>query len=131
MYCFIPFLIMFICNIILIYQLVSERKFQKLKLRVKKAVKRKRISISIMLLTTFFMISTLPIAYSGAFLQPELYSTKSGILAYHIFGSISFSYHSCNFVLLLTSNKQFRIEFKNLMQLNKKDKVVPFTITRS
>ena len=79
MYCFLPFGIMLIANIILVLQIIPSKTLSSLN-QEERSSKRRSMSISILVLTTLFMILGLPQTLANAFYLPVLYSSSEGIL---------------------------------------------------
>jgi hypothetical protein len=73
------------------------------------------MSVTIILMTISFIAMTLPTALAGGYFFPRLIGTVEGRLVLVFCDCLSFSYHSLNFVVFLMFNKQFRLEWKNIL----------------
>lgn len=99
--------------------------------RKKFSERKKLISLSILVVTCSFVLTTTPSAIIMGFFVQDLYKTKTGKLIVWIFDALLFSYHSFKFEIILIFNYQFNKEFSyfleelfskenNLLKRNKK-----------
>ncbi|CAF1124331.1 unnamed protein product [Brachionus calyciflorus] len=120
-YSVIPFIILFISNLLLIRKLLSRKPISVSVINSnnsKKTRKNDRINRTVIGLTALFILMTLPLA-SASFFFTQLFSTDYGLFIIVLLDSISFSYHGFNFIFMAFSNKIFRQEYQKLFKLKK------------
>lgn len=114
MYSVIPFGIIFIFNLLLIYKTLK-RKINPSNTVSPSTIKKKAMTRTVMIITLGFIVFTLPSAVIGSYFVNDLYYTLYGRVIIFICEAISFSYHSYNFFLYYAFNKQFREECRSMI----------------
>ena len=110
---------MAVCNTVLLRQLViSKKRFNSNSNKNKSNITR-ATTITVIILTSSFMITTLPSSLATAFYLTELYSSPSGTLLLYFFDCISFTYHACSSLILLISNRSFRNELYSILKITR------------
>ena len=111
MYSFIPFILLAIINILLIFDLNRQKKLVSVK---NSAIKKNQLSInmSVIVLTLLFIVFTSPSAVCSQFYN-TLVTTYIGNIILFASDCFAFSYHALNIIILCAANKQF---FRNLKE---------------
>jgi len=122
LYSIIPFIFLIVLNSLLIYYTL--KKPNKVEPSLENlSIRRKRLSLTIAILTLGFIITTIPSGIITGFLFDTLNTTKNGKMVIFICDSISFTYHSGKFLIMITYNSAFKQEFKSFIgELIKKGK---------
>ena len=112
LYTFIPAPIICITNILLLCQLRKSKS--------KANVSRKKntilwTNISVLSVTTLFIVLSVQNSIIGIFFIQTLYETREGRLIVFISDAFVFSFHGLNFLTLFWSNKQFAKKAKNVV----------------
>jgi hypothetical protein len=89
--------------------------------------KRKTTGITVLCLTTIFLLMTLPQAFIRGFFLTSLSSYTSGISIIFATDAIASSFHGLSFFLLIFSNKKFSNEIKKVIFCATKHKNVETT----
>ena len=114
LYSFVPFGVLIIVNVLLIRAMRQKiRDLAGSSFIAKK--KQLSISVSVMLLTLFFILFTLPMAIV-TLLVNSLTTTHDGKLVLFCFGCFSFTYHAFNLVVLCRFNKYFFMLCKEVLK---------------
>jgi hypothetical protein len=79
--------------------------------------KRKSLSFSVLVLTTMFIILTLPDNILNAFFLTPLFEENYGYVVLFMMDNIAFTYHALHFAILLVTNKRFAKELKKLFKV--------------
>ena len=108
MYSCIPFVIMIVCNCLLIHELRNSKR----KMKSPNLKKLKSTSVTVLIVNTLFIVLSAPAAIANAFYVPLLFESRTGIAILFFFDCLTFTFHSFNFVTLFFSNKQFSREVK-------------------
>lgn len=112
-YTFIPFIIMFIFNTLLIFNVLQRKSTSKLPSHNKK---NKRLTISLIILTLSFLLLTAPGSVGYGFFVEYLYSQEAGHKAVAILlDSLMFSQQAILFYISYLSNKRVREVTKELI----------------
>jgi hypothetical protein len=85
--------------------------------------KKKSLSMTVLIITTFFIVSTFPINIVNAFFLPILLSQGYGYTLIFFIDSFMFSYHAFHFAILLISNKRFYAEFNLVFKIKRSNRV--------
>lgn len=110
MYNAIPFLIMLVCNFMIIYNVKYVRRVKSYN---KKSDKRKkRMTLMLILVTCTFMILTLPSVIVHTFYRESLSDKPYRRLVNLIVNNLVHTSHAINFFLYIFSAPNFRSEFK-------------------
>ena len=113
MHSYIPATVLVIVNSLLIYEIISRSKKSIAPISSKKASKNKEFILSIMLMTVFFIILTVPATLASAYTDTSNRDIK---LVMHILDCFSFSFNALNFCIFLLFNKKFSTEFRELLK---------------
>ena len=108
-FCFIPFLLMIISNILMKSKLISSNK--NLSLSSKSQRKRKQLSRFIIFYSIMFMMCTLPQIICFGFFFEKLFPTKYGRIILNLTDEFTFSFVSFNFIAQLKLNNMYRKYF--------------------
>lgn len=87
-----------------------------MEMRSKFSERKKMISLSILIVTCGFVISTTPSAIIMGFFVQDMYKTKTGKLIVWIFDALLFTYHSIKFEIILIFNYQFNKELNSIFE---------------
>jgi hypothetical protein len=68
----------------------------------------------VLLVTSWFILITLPHSITGGYFWGTLYATENGRLILYLTQSLQFTHHSANFVMLYVVNKQFKTEIQTI-----------------
>lgn len=124
LYCLIPFVIMLICNSIIIYNIAFITK--KVQLSNASSIRRRRKMTRMLLLITFsFIILTLPSSTTHAFFRSYLKGKSYRRLVILINNSLLYTSHTINFFLYVLTIPQFRkdcfkvFKFLSIFSINK------------
>lgn len=79
--------------------------------------KSKTLTYSIVLLTFFFFITSLPYSTVTAYFYIELINKPIGLFYLNCLAVLSFSYHSFNFIVFFLTNIKFWNECKLLFKI--------------
>lgn len=130
-YAIVPFVILTLVNILLVYEVVYKDNNKQVHDDLhKKIEKRKELTKTIISLTIPFIICLLPSSIAGGYYYMSIISTDWGVMILYFFDKILFSYHSMNFFVLITFNKEFRRKIKNFFVRNRVDITNNSTHTR-
>lgn len=129
-YSLVPFIILFISNLVLVLKLKSRRLLSARTSKVSTAEtprasmasttssSRSTRTIKIVVaITTLFILFTLPVACS-AFFFTVLFQTDYGVFMVTLFDCISFTYFGCNFFISLYTNLLFKKELFRVFSNN-------------
>ena len=117
MYSVIPGLTLLVFNVLLCKKIIKTSAKIACKCTSKNVIAIKRhMTLTIIFVTIAFLVSTLPTAISSGYFFEELYSSSSGRILFTFFESITFTFHSTNFIAFLIVNKQFRRELKEIIK---------------
>ena len=78
----------------------------------KSPIKRQSASVTVLIITTLFILFTLPGNINDAFFIPILINYSYDAAINFFFDNLMFTYHALSFVILFVSNKRFLNEFK-------------------
>lgn len=110
---YIPAIVLVIVNSLLIYEIIFRSKKSIAPISNKKASKNKEFVLSIVLMTVFFIVLTVPVTLTSAYTDTSNRDIK---LVMHILDCFSFSFNALNFCIFLLFNKKFSTEFKELLK---------------
>jgi hypothetical protein len=113
-YSFGPFAILIVFNLLLVLSLVPSKN-TTLNETEQKRRKRKKLTITIICLSVYFVVLTTCGAISGILFVNLITYYQLGIFIIYTLNNISFSYNAFNFLALLLSNKAYAKEFKKLL----------------
>ena len=120
MYCIIPFLIMLVFNTMFVREL-------KFKTKVGSETHKHdmmSVSLSVIKVTTLFIVLTLPQSIANGFFVKILFETEIGTCVLFYLDTVLFSFHSFNFFALFLFNKKFYSEAKSIyMEIRKNSKL--------
>ncbi|CAF0950760.1 unnamed protein product [Brachionus calyciflorus] len=108
-YCVIPFTIMFLCNLLMAKKLLIHPSTLNHAKSVR--IKRRTISIFVILYSLLFMSCSLPSIISYAFYFDRLKMTRFGQIILVLFDEVIFSFFAFNFLAHLIINKIYKHEF--------------------
>nr|QVK45793.1 G protein-coupled receptor [Proales similis] len=113
-YSFVPSLALIVINSFVAYNAL--KKTTKINPKSGQFIlKKKRLSLAIGVVTFGFMIGTIPSAVVSGFANTSKSVPASSKLILFICDSVSFTYHSCKFQILVKFNSNFRQEFRTLL----------------
>ena len=105
MYSFVPFVLLFVINIMLIR--VLRRKTRHLPLSISIAKKNQlSINVSVIVMTLLFIVFTCPSAIVSHFYNTLIASYNGKVIMFTC-GNIALSYHALNIVIMCVMNKFF------------------------
>jgi hypothetical protein len=111
-YSIIPFLALLTINILVALRAIkSTNSVYPNQNRIKD--RRRKLNVITIILTFFFMITTMPSALVTGFLYNGLIEKPRDIIIY-ICDTLTFSFHSIKLVLLVLFNNKFRQEFRQV-----------------
>lgn len=84
--------------------------------RKKFSERKKMISLSILVVTIGFVVSTTPSAIIMGFFIKDMYMTKTGKLIVWVFDALLFTYHSFKFEIIFIFNYQFNREMNTFLE---------------
>lgn len=84
--------------------------------------RKKSLSFTVLIITTVFIVLTLPNNILNAFFLP-LFDTEYGYNIFFLTDCLAFTYHGFNFLLLLITNKRFYAEFKEIMNTQRSNRI--------
>lgn len=116
MYSLIPFSLMLVFNILLIYKTLIPRKNTKSSLSIRSIRKKKKLTISILSITFCFIIMTTPASIAYGFFEKKLSKTLTGKAILIILDFIMYFYHSILFINCFVTNAKFRKYFLNFFK---------------
>jgi hypothetical protein len=85
--------------------------------------RKKSLSMTVLMITTFFIILTFPDNIINAFFLPILLNQGYGYTLIFFIDSFIFSYHAFHFAILLISNKRFYEEFNLVFKIKRSNRV--------
>jgi hypothetical protein len=112
MYSFIPFILIFALNLILV-RFVYRKKVVNSTGGESRA-KFKSMTRTVMSITIIFIVMTSPISVASIFYN-ELVLTYLGLICLDLLNSLCFTYHALNIFILLFTNKKFVTELKQFL----------------
>ena len=118
-YSLLPYSIMIISNLFLVNKLFVGKNDHTGRSSNEMATRRKSMSVSVLALCTLFILFTSPASIASAFYLEELLTTSKGLLLFHFFDCFAFTFHSCNFIILISTNNKFRLHFNRLLKICK------------
>jgi hypothetical protein len=121
-YCIIPSLLMVVFNSLLVYK-ISKKNVFNMSSVTNNYRSKKSISVTVLLVTTFFIVCTAPDTIANGYFVSMLFETRLGTMILFYLDSILFTFHSLNFIVLLMSNKRFSQEVRALFFRNRSPKV--------
>lgn len=77
--------------------------------------KKKIAGLFIFAVAYGFMLATTPHAIINGFFSTQILKTNTGKLVLWLFDSLTFTYHSLKFELILIFNRKFRLEMKSFL----------------
>lgn len=115
-YCFIPFLIMIVCNLLLTKKiLISARNFTSVSQASMK--KKKTISVFILMHSLLFIVCSMPEKICYGYFYDSLSNSDYGNLVLVITDELTFTFFGLNFMFQLIVNKLYRKEFIRVLKL--------------
>jgi hypothetical protein len=115
---------MSVSNILLVYVILCKKQ-NSIDISEDSNSKRKSLSFSVLILTTMFIVLTLPDNILNAFFLPPLLENNYGYVVLFMMDNMAFTYHALHFAILLVTNKRFAKELKTLFKVCvKSNKVV-------
>ena len=78
--------------------------------------RKKSLTYTVLILTTFFILFTLADNILNAFYLPIILPQDYGYNLLFFADSLAFSYHSLHFLILVITNKKFKSEFKLMIE---------------
>lgn len=120
---YIPSIVLVVINSLLIYEIAIKNRKSIAPVSNKKAAKNKEFVLSILLMTIFFIVLTVPITLTAAYTDVKNPDIK---LVMNILDCMSFSFNALNFCIFLLFNKKFFNEFKELLKSIKKFMISKF-----
>ena len=116
MYSYVPFILLAVINICLVVDLHKRSKgiIDAANSRFKKS--QLSINISVIIMTILFIVFTCASAVASHYYDQLVQSFNGNIILFSA-DSFAFTYHSLNILIVLFSNKQFRIKFKETFGL--------------
>ena len=118
-YSLLPYSIMIVSNLFLVYKFFFKKHDHTGRSSNTMASKRKSMSVSVLTLCTLFILFTSPASIASAFYLEELLTSSKGLLLFHFIDCFAFTFHSCNFIALISTNNQFRLHFIRLLKICK------------
>lgn len=136
MYSIIPFVLLAVINVMLIYSTKFHNKVAIAATTTDSKIKKRRqMTITVFLITFLFILMTLPGSFGSIFFVQKindynfikkgaivsgfyflsLSQTQIGSAVIILMDDISFSYHAFNFFTLLLTNKKFLSEFYGIL----------------
>lgn len=115
----IPFIVMTIFNGLLIKNILVSNKSIKSQSNVKSISKKKRATFSLVLVTVFFLIMTLPASIFFGYFFDHFYNLTFGPSLLIIMDSLSFMNSSSIFFITLATNSKFRQVLSKYFQMGK------------
>ena len=112
LYSYVPFILLFISNFLLIHTIRTQRRVNLSERQIKK---QRSMTITIVSITFLFILLTGTGAVVNFFIV-ELESTYTGYVIMSIGDLLCFSFHALNIISLLVTNKRFRLEFNSLLR---------------
>ena len=106
LYSYIPFVILFITNILLVITVKAKSKLSAVKLTDLQKRKKKLMNITVISVTLLFICFTLPGAVVSS-MYNALIQSYTGTVLLFLGDTLQFSYHSLNLIILLITNKKF------------------------
>ena len=109
-----PYFFMICSNLLLAYDII----FMQTSIQVTEDSinKRKSLSITILIITTVFIVFTLPDNIMNAFFLPILFSVDYGYHLLFFCDCLAFTFHGLHFIILIVSNKLFKKELKLMLK---------------
>lgn len=109
-YSIIPFIIMFIFNILLISKtlITNKSSMKKSKEALKSMRKKRKLTISILVITFGFIVMTMPVSFVFTFVRGPIEALKYGRIILDLLNFISFSFHASLFSTCFMSNIKLR-----------------------
>ena len=95
------------------------KKEQNVKISKNSGDKRKAMSITVIAMTSCFLIMTLPYTLARGYFLTALSATPAGLSILFLCDSIAFTYHGINFVILYVTNKKFKEIVRNFFKRGK------------
>ena len=90
------------------------------------AQKNEKISFLVLLVTTLFILLTMPMTIANGFFVDILFESEIGTTIVFYLDTLLFSFHSLNFFALLLTNKKFSKEAKTFfLQIFQGNKIRP------
>ena len=105
---------MFCSNLLLIYDILLINT--SIQITADSINKRKSLSITILIITTVFIVLTLPDNIMNAFYMPFVESVDYGYHLLFFCDCLAFTFHGLHFIILIVSNKLFEKEFKIMLK---------------
>jgi hypothetical protein len=122
-YGFIPYLLMGISNFLLINSILFCREASK-RQGYRTTEKSKSIIKTVLIITTIFLIVTIPDNLLNAFFVPNLVDKNYGYVLIFFCDGLVFTYHGLSFLMLFFTNKRFANEYKAcFLTFRKKNRV--------
>lgn len=119
LYSYIPFVLLAINNMLLIYSIQTHKKKSGAQRQ-----KKKSMNNTIIFITILFIVMTLPSSIASIYFDQLIISSVGSVILIAL-DALTFSYHGLNFFVLLYTNQKFRNDFKlifclwrNNLQLN-------------
>ena len=116
LYSYVPFSVLAITNISLIFMLNCHRRVSALNQSAAKSQKQRSVSIMVIVMTLMFIIFT-GVGSVVNFFIPELIKSYTGNVIIVLGDTACFLFHGLNIITLFATNKKFRCEFKKIAQL--------------
>lgn len=114
-YSIVPFCLLFIINLLVIYITILSRISKKTTTNSKAKSRKIQMTVTVLIMAISFILMTLPGAIVSGYFYLDLIVTNIGPLVIALCDNISFSYNGLSFFMLLLSNKQISNEFKLLL----------------
>ena len=107
---------MIISNGFLTYNILIVRK-KNVNVSKDSESKRKSLCITVLVLTSIFVLLTLPDNIMNAFYNAA--SIENGYEILFFLDSLAFTYHGLQFFILIITNQRFKSEFKLMLEFSK------------
>ena len=115
LYSVTPFILLAIFNLLLLQKLLLAHRKNLASRKTPNAIAKKRsMSKTVLFVTSWFILITLPHSITGGYYWENLYGTDYGRLILYVTQSLQFTHHSANFVMLYVVNKKFKKEIKQI-----------------
>lgn len=107
-YSFIPGTIMAVFNILLIYTTLRPNKQAMSSADVKAAKKKRNLTVSLLVVTSAFIVLTFPSTIAYGYFSDYLYTVPYGRFLLELFDYFSFFNHVCMFFFTFITHQKFR-----------------------